>query len=340
MHYKDTVGLRYPKGTFAMATVYSLAGSSILASIIFSLLLFLSIDDNIWMKVLFGSLAIIFEVGKFFAWYEYGERRAHHNYRSAGNALIFYIVLAAISIGGSIGGINSATNQAQGHIAIAQAKVDAFNRQISAIDKQIALNDQAAEKYIELDRITYGVSRIQAENKKLREEQQKLALERDSLPPVTQGSVIGLIESLAKVFGVETKQAQLVLVVFLSFLLDFFAAFFVAIISEELRFCRFYNQQRSITIDAIPEPMDSMASPMLSFREVVEAEPTIAENNEPTIEEKVIDALRNSMVACSKKAVMRKFKLQPEEVERIFSQLLAQGIMGRKANNHYHLLSD
>ena len=60
--------IRHAKGPFAMTVVYSFTGASILASIIFSLLLFLSIDDGLWMQVLFGSLAVIFELGKFFAW--------------------------------------------------------------------------------------------------------------------------------------------------------------------------------------------------------------------------------------------------------------------------------
>ena len=41
-------------------------------------------------------------------------------------ALAFYLVLAAISIGGSVGSINSATNSAQGHIVIQQTKIATF----------------------------------------------------------------------------------------------------------------------------------------------------------------------------------------------------------------------
>ncbi|MDF5474016.1 Preprotein translocase subunit SecY, partial [Vibrio parahaemolyticus] len=185
------------------------------------------------------------------AWYEYGERRAHRNYTGAATALVFYLVLAAISIGGSIGGINSATNGAQSHISVEQAKVEAFNRQIAAIDKQIELNNMAAQKYIEMERIATGVTRIQDQNKTLREEQQRLAMERDSLPPVTQGSVIGLIDSLANAFGTTSQQAQLGLVVFLSILLDFFAAFFVGLIGEEQRFRYFYRRNEGMILKTV-----------------------------------------------------------------------------------------
>lgn len=345
MNYTDSIELRYPKGSFAMTTVYMLSGASILASTIFSLLLFLSIDDNIWMKVLFGSLAVIFEIGKFYAWYEYGERRAHRNMTGAFSSLLFYFVLAAISIGGSIGGINSATNQAQGHIAIAQAKINAYNRQIDAIDKQIALNDEAAQKYIEINRITFGVAHIQAENKKLREEQQTLAMERDSLPPVSQGSIVGLIESLAKGFGVDAKEAQFVLVLFLSVLLDFFAAFFVGVIGEELRYRHFYQHHKSVSIDAITQPMTSLSKPLLSLHEFVAVDnpltetiidENIEEDIEPSIEQQIINALDSHQINCSKKAVVREFQLSMEDVDNIFISLLEQGMVGKKANNHFY----
>ncbi|MCQ4504649.1 Preprotein translocase subunit SecY, partial [Vibrio parahaemolyticus] len=77
----------------------------------------------------------------------------------------------------------SATNRAQSHISVEQAKIDAFNRQIASIDKQIELNNIAAQKYIEMERIATGVTRILEQNKTLREEQQRLAMEHDSLPP-------------------------------------------------------------------------------------------------------------------------------------------------------------
>lgn len=333
MHYQESIGLRYPKGPLATTTVWTLAGASILASTIFSLLLFLSIDDNLVMKWLFGSLAVIFEAGKFYAWYEFGERRAHRNYSGALSALVFYLVLAVISIGGSIGGINSATNSAQEHIAIEQAKVNAYDRQIAAIDNQIALNNLAAEKYIEMERIATGVTRIQEENKRLREEQQKLAIERDSLPPVAQGSIIGLIESMANLLGVDTKAAQLGLVVFLSVLLDFFAAFFVGVIGEELRFRHFWRAHSPMTIDAITEPLTSM-TPVLTLPQAVdvplEGEATLS------VPEQVAKALAEKLLPCSKKAVARHFGLPAEEVDGIFAALMETGQLGKKANNHYH----
>lgn len=321
-----------------MISVYAFTGASILASTIFSLLLFLSIDENPMMQALFGGLAIIFEAGKFYAWYEYGERRAHRNYTGALTALMFYSVLAAISIGGSIGGINSATNSAQSHISIEQAKVEAYNRQITSIDKQIELNNMAAQKYIEMERIATGVTRIQEQNKKLREEQQRLATERDSLPPIAQGSVIGLVDSLAKAFGTTSSQAQLGLVVFLSILLDFFAAFFVGLIGEENRYRHFFRRNDGITLanvrDIEPEP----AGYLPHMKE--EAEPEVQQALEPeepkTILEQVSDALKGHQITCTKKAVAKQFRLSAEEVDKVFEELAELGLVGKKANHHYH----
>ncbi len=284
-------------------------------------------------------MAIIFEAGKFYAWYEYGERRAHRNYGGAITALVFYSVLAAISIGGSIGGINSATNSAQSHISVEQAKIEAFNRQIASIDKQIELNNIAAQKYIEMERIATGVTRIQEQNKTLREEQQRLAMERDSLPPVTQGSVIGLIDSLANAFGTTSQQAQLWLVVFLSILLDFFAAFFVGLIGEEQRFRHYYRRYAGMTVASIrdidPEPAGYL--PHIKDEDEPAIEQKIEEPEEPkTLLEQVSDALKTHQITCTKKAVAKQFRLSVEEVDKVFEELAELGLVGKKANHHYH----
>ncbi|WP_045461761.1 hypothetical protein [Vibrio hyugaensis] len=338
MKYEQQIGYRYPKGRFAMVSVYAFTGAAILASTIFSLLLFLSIDENPMMQALFGGLAIIFEAGKFYAWYEYGERRAHRNYTGALTALVFYLVLAAISIGGSVGGINSATNSAQSHISVEQAKVEAYNRQIASIDKQIELNNMAAQKYIEMERIATGVSRIQEQNKKLREEQQRLATERDSLPPVAQGSVIGLIDSLAKAFGTTSSQAQLGLVVFLSILLDFFAAFFVGLIGEENRFRHFFRRNDGITLanvrDIDLEPAGYL--PHLKEEEELEMPASIEPEEPKSLLEQVSDALKGHQVTCTKKAVAKQFRLSAVEVDNVFEELTELGLVGKKANHHYH----
>lgn len=321
-----------------MVSVYTFTGAAVVTSTVFSLLLFLSIDDNPLMKALFGTLAIIFEAGKFYAWYEYGERRAHRNYTGALTALVFYLVLAAISIGGSIGGINSATNKAQGVISIQEAKVAAYDRQIAALDKQIELNNLAAQKYIEMERIATGVTRIQEQNNRLREEQIRLATERDSLPPVSQGSAIGLIDSLAKAFDVSQQAAQFGLVVFLSILLDLFAAFFVGVIGEELRFRRFYQSHADfdVTTKDVPQPIGYLEhKPDLDAENIASAEPEVP----LTMEEKIRKAVGDGVITCSKKAVAKHFLMNSDDVDQLFEQMMEAGTIGQKANKHYYLVS-
>ncbi len=327
-----------------MWSVYSFTGASILASIVFSLLLFLSIDDDPFMQVMFGSLAVIFELGKFFAWYEVGERQARRNYSGMFLALVFYAVLAAISIGGSVGGINSATNKAQEHVNVHQSKVNTYTMQIESIEKQIELNNVAAEKYIEMELIATGVKRIQKENDKLRSEQQRLAQERDSLPLTSQGSVIGLIDSLANALNVSTQTAQLGLVVFLSVLLDFFAAFFVGLIGEENRFRYQFRHTNPITIDGFSiqelkapdllshfKPHQASSMHYASEVEDVTAAPVISKS----AYEMAIDALSANRVNCSKRAVSKYLNISTDDVDKIFSRLFDEGIVSKKQNNHF-----
>ncbi|NRB23852.1 Preprotein translocase subunit SecY [Shewanella sp.] len=330
MFYNQDLALRFPKGKFAMWSVYSFTGASILASIVFSLLLFLSIDDDPVMQLLFGGLAVIFELGKFFAWYEVGERHARRNYPGMLSALGFYLVLAVISIGGSVGGINSATNKAQEHVNVQQSKVSAYNMQIQAIDAQIKLNNVAAEKYIQMERIATGVTRIQKENNKLRQEQQALAMERDNLPVVSQGSVIGLIDSLASFLNIQASTAQLGLVVFLSVLLDFFAAFFVGLIGEENRFRHQFHNMKPLTIEGF-NPAESKSPELLSHFDDAD----IVAEAEKSPYEQVLQALSLNWVNCSKRAVSKYLNLSNDEVDEIFKRLFDEGIVSKKANNHY-----
>lgn len=311
--------IRHAKGPFAMVVVYSFTGASILASIIFSLLLFLSIDDNPWMQFLFASLAVIFELGKFFAWYEFGERWARRHITAALSAFTFYSILAAISIGGSIGGINSATNTAQQHLDVQQNKVHAFDLQIVAIEKEINLNNIAAQRYIQLNRIATGVSRIQKENALLRDQQLALSIERDNLPVANQGSVIGLIGSLAGVLNIEPKTAQLGLVIFLSVLLDLFAAFFVGLIGEEIRFTRTLKSQK----------LERRHEKSISNHY------EITVSREEALLQKAVNLLSSGEIRCTKKAVSDKLLLNSEDTDQVFTQLLTHGFISQKANRHF-----
>lgn len=327
MKNSDNKRIRHPKGPFALIVVYSFTGASILASIIFSLLLFLSIDNDPWMQFLFGSLAVIFELGKFFAWYEFGERLARRNVLAALSAFTFYSILAAISIGGSIGGINSATNTAQRHVDVQHNTHAAYNLQIEAIEKQIDLNNLAAQKYIDLNRIATGVSRIQKENEKLRKQQLVIAIERDNLPVANQGSALGLIGSIATALNIDAKTAQLGLVVFLSVLLDLFAAFFVGLIGEELRFSRTLRANPH-TVSESPEPAALQPAANLT-----KGNDSVRNESEALVMKAV--AQLNNGVRCSKKALSSALSLTGEETDQLFAYLLQQGLVVQKPNRHF-----
>lgn len=324
--------IRHPKGPFAMSVVYSFTGASILASIIFSLLLFLSIDEDPWMQFLFGSLAVIFELGKFFAWYEFGERLARRHITAALSAFSFYTILAAISIGGSIGGINSATNTAQSVANVQHNRSAAYDLQIDAIEKQIDLNNIAAQKYIDLNRIAVGVTRIQNENTKLRQQQLELAIERDQQPVSSQGSVLGLIGSVATALSIETKTAQLGLVVFLSVLLDLFAAFFVGLIGEELRFSRTLKLQQKNKQD-VNDDNDEQGSSEIIESEINHSISPLSRSEDLIAQ--AINLFSRDELRCSKKALADKLALNADDTNQLFAELLEKGLVIQKPNRHF-----
>ncbi|MBQ4671682.1 Preprotein translocase subunit SecY [Aeromonas dhakensis] len=311
--------------------MYSFTGLAILASIVFSLLLFLSIDENPLMKWLFGGLAIIFELGKFYVWYEYGECKARRDLGGAFWSLLFYSVLAAISIGGSIGGINSATNTILNQQARHEREIARFDEQIASIERQIQLNEEAARKYIEMARISSGVSGLQQANTKLRLRQDELRQERDAKPVNEQSSMLGLMSSLADGVGMSISQVQFLLVCFLSVLLDVFGAFFVSLIGEENRFRRSWLWQR----DREREQVVLQQAEAAAMAQQVPGRP----EPEPEVVEQVRCALESGELKCSKRSVAQALSLSLEEVDRVFQHLLAQGVLGQGSNRHYHLSS-
>lgn len=324
---------RRPKGALAMFSLYTFTGAAIIASVIFSLLLFLSIHDKLLMQVLFGSLAIIFELGKFFAWYEFGERMARKAFHAAVVALGFYCILAVISIGGSIGGINSATNVAQQYVAQRDNKVNAINQQIAAIDDEIALNNKAADKYLELKMISIGVARIQKENQVLRNKQTELRILRDTTPVSEQGSVVGLIESLAKLLNTTTESAQSWLVIFLSVLLDIFAAFFVGLIGEELRFIHALKRRKEQESDKTKRNTSVLPDGVISL-----IQEDIDKNALSESASELLNRIQQLDLKCSKKQVSHALQVAIEDVEQAFEEFLTHGIIEKKRNNHLRWL--
>lgn len=338
--------IRRPKGKLAICCLYGFTGAAIAASIIFSLLLFLSIHDKLLMQILFGSLAVIFELGKFFAWYEFGERVARKAFHPAVVALTFYLILAVISIGGSIGGINSATNVAQQYVDKRENRVSAINQQIAAVDDEIALNNKAADKYLELQMISLGVTRIQKENQILREKQAQLRIQRDNLPVTEQGSVISLIASLANILNTTTESAQSWLVIFLSVLLDIFAAFFVGLIGEELRFIHSLKRKKNENTAALPEKQeqltgqaDRITEEQNSLVNYLHDSPAKLDRQLSTHSADILQAAQEQDLKCSKKHIAAALNLSFEEVEHAFKEFLSFGIIERKRNNHLRWLT-
>ncbi|WP_107851891.1 hypothetical protein [Oceanimonas marisflavi] len=320
---------RLPKGPFALSVIYLITGASIAASMVFSLLLFLSLEQGPLMKAMFGGLALVFEVGKFYIWYEMGERLNRRDRLGAGKAFCFYGILAALSIAGSVGGINAATNTLlQGDEAKA-ALVQSYNDKITALDREIEINEQAAQAYIEMNRIANGMTRMLARNKELMARQDELRRERDRVAVESQSSLMGLMSSLADGLGWPLSRVQFGIVAALSMLLDFFAAFFISLLGEEIRFRRSHRQNgaQPTAVPLHPEPVPDTATP---------SEPV----QRPDYYHELVERLKAGELRCAKSAVSALLNKSKEEVEDIFHWLQQDGVVYRKPNRHFALNDD
>ncbi|ART82077.1 hypothetical protein CBP31_05105 [Oceanisphaera profunda] len=312
MHYQ-----RLPKGHFALTVVYLITGASIAASMVFSLLLFLSLEQGLLMKLMFGGLALVFEIGKFYIWYEMGERISRHDSMGAAKALCFYAVLAGLSIAGSVGGINAATNTLLEGDAAKVGEVQSYNDKIAGLEREIDINEQAAQAYIDMKRIANGMTDMLARNADLRQRQDELRRERDQVAVTSQSSLMGLMSSLAEGLGWPLSRVQFGIVAVLSMLLDFFAAFFIALLGDELRFRRNLKQR------------PSTASPNAI------ADEALGVPVRPDYYHELVNKLRAGDLRCAKGAVSRMLEKPMEEVEDIFHWLLQDDVVYRKPNRHF-----
>lgn len=320
---------RFPKGHFALFVIYLITGASIAASMVFSLLLFLSLDQGLLMKVMFGSLAVVFEIGKFYIWYEMGERINRKDRLGAGKAFCFYGILAALSIAGSVGGINAATNTLLQADEAKAALVQSYDDKIAALDREIEINEQAAQAYIEMERIATGMTQMLKRNQALMEQQDELRRERDRAAVDNQDSLMGLMSSLADGLGWPLARVQFGIVAALSMLLDFFAAFFVSLLGEEIRFRRNYRQQGA-------QPAPALPGTQVAAEVQVPAEPV----QRPDYYHELVERLKAGELRCAKGAVSTMLNKSKEEVEDVFHWLQQDGVVYRKPNRHFALTQD
>lgn len=329
VHYQ-----RLPKGLFALTVVYLITGASIAASMVFSLLLFLSLEQGLLMKLMFGGLALVFEVGKFYIWYEMGERISRRDSIGALKALCFYGILAGLSIAGSVGGINAATNTLLKGDEAKVAQVQSYNDKIAALEREIEINEQAAQAYIDMKRIASGMTRMLQRNQALRARQDELRRERDQFAIASQSSLMGLMSGLADGLGWPLSRVQFGIVAALSILLDFFAAFFISLLGEEIRFRR---NLRAMT----GGPDNSQSRLAAAESGAVSAEPEVPAASQvparPDYYHALVSQLQAGELRCAKSAVARALEKPLHEVEDIFHWLLQDGIVHRKPNRHFAL---
>ncbi|WP_116475152.1 hypothetical protein [Zobellella maritima] len=329
MHYQ-----RFPKGLFALSVVYLITGASIAASMVFSLLLFLSLEQGILMKLMFGGLALVFEVGKFYIWYEMGERISRRDPVGALKALCFYGVLAGLSIAGSVGGINAATNTLLKGDEAKAALVQSYNDKIVGLEREIQINEQAAQAYIDMARIANGMTPMLQRNQALRARQDELRRERDQLAIASQSSLMGLMTGLADGLGWPLARVQFGVVAALSILLDFFAAFFISLLGDELRF-RQTLKAGSSEVDRVPAGGSN--EPGVGPVPAESDAPASSSTARPDYYHELVSRLRSGELRCAKGAVARGLEKPLHEMEEVFHWLVQDGIVYRKPNRHFAL---
>ncbi|MGI0120322.1 hypothetical protein [Zooshikella sp. RANM57] len=237
---------RHPKSALQLTPSYMGATLSVTLSVALSVLLFASISENYYYSLMFAGLALSFELAKFVALPEIARRKSRGDWSGCISASVLFGVLAAASILGSIGGLQSDTQRVQASITKSEQQRVALTEQRQLLLDEIAENQKAIDKYIALNRIKNYAQPLQQRNEALRTKAATIQDKISTLSVVQETPMTALLGAIATAVGKDKDVVQVYVFILLAVLLDLVASFFICLLREENDFRRDYKSKQKV----------------------------------------------------------------------------------------------
>ncbi|WP_027709734.1 hypothetical protein, partial [Zooshikella ganghwensis] len=238
--------VRHPKSELQLAPSYVGATLSVTLSVALSVLLFASISENYYYSLMFAGLAIAFELAKFVALPEIARRKQRKDWTGVMGATLLFVTLAAASILGSIGGLQSDTQRVQAAIQKSEQQRVALTEQRQLLLDEIAENQKAIDKYIALNRIKNFAQPLQQRNETLRAKAATIQDKISTLDVAQETPMTALLGAIATAVGEDKAVVQVYVFILLAVLLDLVASFFICLLREENDFRRDYQSKLKV----------------------------------------------------------------------------------------------
>ncbi|MGI0120065.1 hypothetical protein [Zooshikella sp. RANM57] len=332
---------RHPKTPLQLIPSYTGASLAVALSVALSVLLFWSISTDWRFSALFAGLAVIFELAKFTALPEIARRKSRGDWSGCISASLLFGVLAAASILGSIGGLQSDTQRVQATIQKSEQERTALVEERKLLLDEIAENQKAIDKYITLNRIKNFAKPLQEKNTELRKQASILQEKLNKLELVSETPMTAMLGAIATAVKKDKATVQVYIFILLAILLDLVAGFFIELIREENDFRKgVLSTEESIPLDAEQESASTQESTAhlehleVLQEEISESDTTDADNVISfSSKEDKYDDIRSAILETppgkpvSKRSIMREFKIGQQNVNNYYVQLVEEGVL-------------
>ncbi|MBU2714411.1 hypothetical protein, partial [Zooshikella harenae] len=237
---------------------------SVALSVALSVLLFASISENYYYSLMFAGLAITFELAKFVALPEIARRKKRKDWTGVMGATLLFVTLAAASILGSIGGLQSDTQRVQASIEKSEQQRVALIEERQLLLDEVAENQKAIDKYIALNRIKNYAQPLQQRNEALRAKAATIQDKISTLGVAQETPMTALLGAIATAVSKDKDIVQVYVFILLAVLLDLVASFFICLLREENDFRRDYESKpNSIESDTTVDDEESTTVALL-----------------------------------------------------------------------------
>ncbi len=294
-------------------------------SLVLSVLLFTSVADSRLSWVLLMGIALALELGKIITIND-------HRQIIAG-------LLIGVSVLGSAGGLNRAITVADDTLNDALQQRETLLAQIDQTRRTMEQNNQAIERYIDLDRIRGEARPLQDENRTLQqhlsEQQAQLqALSRSEVPELTAALTL-----LATVLAMPLAWVKSVVILLLAGLLDALTVNFIR--SGVLEYDALPLQTPPQDKAPLPTPELQIEAdrPEPQAQTVTPANVTALDDSYPAFKRMMLERKNAGEGVLSQRACIRQMNLRERLVRQYYNQLMDEGIIGKNRRGQFEFVT-
>lgn len=293
-------------------------------SLILSVLLFTSVADSRFSWVLLMGIALALELGKILS--------------IQGKNTLIAGLLIGVSVMGSAGGVSSAITVTNAGVDSQQQQRGLLVAQIEQTRRTIDQNNQAIDRYIELDQIRRDAQPLQEKNRALNTELNALNHRLNTLAAVEVPELVSVFNLLSTLLIVPVEWVRSLVVLLLAGLLDALTVSFIR-----------GGVLQNAPHDSHPEPEDRQPLPEqdrqprqpettdkpLITASTTPANVTAMDDSYPAFKRMMLSRRDTGQGVLAQRACIREMNLKDKTVRGFFQRLQDEGVIEKGVRGQF-----